>query len=130
MANDHDCVRAEEIGAIKATLQFFQEAELRREGREERMLSTMTEIAEQGAILKGHGETLVRHERSLSEAFARLRKVETPAFPPPGVTRFLNTKTGRVVVTFCGVGAIILLYRNPVAFANAIGKVIKSFCGI
>lgn len=125
---EHDCVRSEEIGGIKATLQYFKEAEERREARERRqeeregrMIITMSEIAEQGAVLKAHGETLLRHEKSLGEAFNRLRKLESPSFPPAGVTRFLNTKAGRIILVFLIGAGLFLMVKNPEAF----GKILK-----
>lgn len=73
---DHTCTKEGAIGELTAMMRFFQDAERRRELREERMALAMEKVAAQGEIIGAHAETLQRHERAHSEAFARLRELE------------------------------------------------------
>lgn len=70
------CRQEKTIGEMTATLLFFQDAERRREKRDERMVAAMETVAAQGETIKSHAETLARHEKGFSAMFDRMRDLE------------------------------------------------------
>lgn len=70
------CKQEGRLGEISQAIRFFQEAEERREQREQRMLLAMETVAKQGEILKNHAESLSRQEKAQEEVFRRLRTIE------------------------------------------------------
>lgn len=70
------CRQEGQISEIQTALRFFQTAEMRREGREERMARAMEKIAAQGETIKSHDLTLVRFEKSFENLFERVRILE------------------------------------------------------
>lgn len=73
------CGQVGTIGEIKATLSFFQQAEERREAREERMLKAMEDIAAQGATIAGLSLRTSKAEKDLTEAFGVIRVLDQSA---------------------------------------------------
>lgn len=67
------CKQEGPIGEIRATLLFFQNAEERREQREERMLKAMEEIAAHGATITNLTQRTTKIEKDLTEAFGEIR---------------------------------------------------------
>jgi len=70
------CIQDRVIGEMATTLQFFKDAELRREGREERMLIAMENVAAQGAVLEITSKRVDKHDQDLTEAFGLLRVLD------------------------------------------------------
>jgi hypothetical protein len=121
---NHDeagCVQAGKLGKFEATLEFFQKAEIRREERETRMLTAMESVAAQGEAIKSLQETAQRHDKSLNEAFGRIKKVENP----PLLVKFLSTRLGRYVFAGLVGGCLVGITRNP----EAVGKIVQILVG-
>lgn len=74
--DDHACHQEMRLGEIGQAIRFFQEAELRREAREQRMLQAMETVAAQGEVIKSHAEALTRHDKAITTLYDRLRDVE------------------------------------------------------
>lgn len=70
------CIQDKVIVEIKTTLNFFKEAEVRREGREERMLIAMENVSRQGAVLEGLSTASLRHDKDIAEAFGQIRDLD------------------------------------------------------
>ncbi|MBV5338151.1 MAG: hypothetical protein J0665_01140 [Deltaproteobacteria bacterium] len=69
------CIQDRVIGEMQTTLIFFKEAEVRREGREERMLVAMESVAAQGAVLQIQAKRIDKHDEDISEAFGLIRGI-------------------------------------------------------
>lgn len=70
------CIQDKVIIEIQNTLSYFKEAEGRREGREERMLIAMENVAAHGATLEGLSVSSLRHDKDIQEAFIQIRALE------------------------------------------------------
>lgn len=68
-----DCIQKENISSINNTLKYFQEAEARRERREERMLDAMEDIAAQGATIVNIEHRTTKLEKDVTDAFGVIR---------------------------------------------------------
>jgi len=134
------CQQAEKIGRFEATLQFFQEAEKRREAREvraEEMLETreakvaavLDTIALQGATngatLIAHGESLARHEAAFSEAFLRLRKVEGSSL----IAKVFSGKRGPYIFAAMIALSVYGVLRMDAGTLDKLERILKIFTG-
>lgn len=134
------CNQAEKIGRIEATLIFFQDAERRREARELRaevMLETREEKvaqiletiasqgASQGATIAAQGETLARFEKSFTEAFLRLRKLEGSTL----ISKMFTGKSGPYLFAVLITGFVYGLTRMDDGTLEKLIKVIKLITG-
>ena len=73
---DHPCSKEEVLGQLTATVRFFQEAERRREGREERMAVAMETMSAQGESLKGLSKRVEKTEHDTDNLYDRVRELE------------------------------------------------------
>jgi len=117
-ADEHKCAKEYEFGEISTTLRFFQDAEMRREKRDEKMLETMETIAAQGATIQSHAETLARHDKSHREAFSRIRSLESP------IGRLFMGKKGPYILAVLVAGFLVGLGSNYEAVAKLAVKVV------
>lgn len=109
------------IGEIKATLKFFQDAETRRDARDERIAEAMEKVAAQAETLKSQAETLARHEKAFVELSALVRGLQSavPAATVPGdpekkglVIRILESKFGGFLLLLVAIGFAIDCITN------------------
>lgn len=74
--DDHRCQKEEVIGKLTTAVEFFQEAEKRRESREERMTRAVETVAAQGEIIKAHADNIGDLKKGQGILFERVRELE------------------------------------------------------
>lgn len=102
------CGQGERFGRIEATLQFFQEAEKRRELREERIAASMETMAAHSATIEAHAATLTRHDKAFENLFRRVNTLEVEPLRKKGfVIRILESKAGLYILAAVFLGFAI-----------------------
>ncbi|BCS54779.1 hypothetical protein [Geobacter sp. SVR] len=131
---EHKCDKEREFGEITTTLQFFQKAEQRREAREVEMVSTMKQIASQGATIAAHADTLGKHDKCFDDLFGRVHVLETsptvtplPQGPPEDdsiVVRVYKSKAGPYILAVLVAGFLVGVGTNIEAVTKIALKII------
>ena len=101
----HECNKEQVIGEITATIQFFRQAEVRREGREERMAQAMENMSAQGESLKAIAERVAKTEKDTDNLYGRVRDLEIKPAEESGKIRvgFWNALVAALISLLVGI---------------------------